>query len=284
VNVGCVSADVSAFPEPLTRRVLLAAGGLTLLSACTKGTAEVAAPLPISTTTVPTPRAASTTPRDPDGDITPPASPTNNPNVTSTEGAASYGSPQFYVHDGPKVIAITFDDGPDPVYTPQILRLLARYEIIATFNMIGRSVARQPAVVREVAAAGHLLSNHTYTHGDMQHRTATQVRREISRTSEVMHATTGTTPTHFRAPYGAWSSTVLNVCQEYQLRPLDWSVDPRDWSRPGTSHIISTIMAHTRTGSIILDHDGGGDRSQTVAALSIALPRLLDGGYRFTTP
>jgi peptidoglycan-N-acetylglucosamine deacetylase len=88
----------------------------------------------------------------------------------------------------------------------------------------------------------------------------------------------------FRAPYGAWSPAALQYCAIEGLTPLDWSVDPRDWSRPGVQKIVRTIMATTRTGSIILEHDGGGDRSQTVAALKIAIPRLLDQGYRFATP
>jgi peptidoglycan/xylan/chitin deacetylase (PgdA/CDA1 family) len=88
----------------------------------------------------------------------------------------------------------------------------------------------------------------------------------------------------FRAPYGAWSPTVLRYCEQLRVTPLDWSVDPRDWSRPGVAAIVDNIMDNTRTGSIILEHDGGGNRSETVAALKIVLPRLLDEGFRFRTP
>jgi peptidoglycan/xylan/chitin deacetylase (PgdA/CDA1 family) len=88
----------------------------------------------------------------------------------------------------------------------------------------------------------------------------------------------------FRAPYGAWSRTLLEYCASEKLTPLDWSVDPKDWTRPGVSKIVKTIMGTTKTGSIILEHDGGGDRSQTVAALQIVIPRLIDEGYRFTIP
>jgi len=91
-------------------------------------------------------------------------------------------------------------------------------------------------------------------------------------------------PTMFRAPYGAWSPAVLQPCAQTGMTPLAWSVDPRDWSRPGVPSIVGNIMRNTRTGSIILEHDGGGNRSQTVAALKIVLPRLLAEGYRFTTP
>jgi peptidoglycan/xylan/chitin deacetylase (PgdA/CDA1 family) len=88
----------------------------------------------------------------------------------------------------------------------------------------------------------------------------------------------------FRAPYGAWSPTVLQRCELTGMTPLAWSVDPRDWARPGVTAIIRDIMDHTRTGSIILEHDGGGNRSQTVAALRVVLPRLLDAGYHFRIP
>jgi peptidoglycan/xylan/chitin deacetylase (PgdA/CDA1 family) len=88
----------------------------------------------------------------------------------------------------------------------------------------------------------------------------------------------------FRAPYGAWSPTLLDYIASENLAPLDWSVDPKDWTRPGVSKIVKAIMGTTKTGSIILEHDGGGDRSETVAALKIAIPRLIDEGYMFTVP
>ena len=192
--------------------------------------------------------------------------------------------PVRYVHDGPKVIALTIDDGPSPVYTPQILALLEKYRVTASFSMIGESVTYCPGIARDVADAGHVIVNHTWDHAYLPRLTAAQTRAEISRASDVIHSTVGTRPAMFRAPYGAWSPAALEYCAIEGLTPLDWSVDPRDWSRPGVQEIVRTIMATTRTGSIILEHDGGGDRSQTVAALKIAIPRLLDQGYRFATP
>lgn len=138
--------------------------------------------------------------------------------------------------------------------------------------------------MREVAAHGHLLAKHTWTHADPTRATPTAVRDEITRTSEILDRVAGHRPVLFRAPYGAWSRRVLTECRVHNLRPLDWSVDPRDWSRPGTASIVRTILRTTRTGSIILEHDGGGDRSETVAVLRTVLPRLLDAGYHFVTP
>jgi peptidoglycan-N-acetylglucosamine deacetylase len=192
--------------------------------------------------------------------------------------------PVYYVDDGPKAIALTIDDGPSPVYTPQILRLLERYGITASFSMIGRNVAAYPGVAREVAAAGHAIVNHTWDHADLASLRPAAVRDEISRAADAIHGATGVRPGILRAPYGAWSPAVLEYCAETRMIPLDWSVDPRDWAMPGVASIVNNIMSNTRSGSIILEHDGGGNRSQTVAALRVVIPRLLRTGYRFRVP
>ena len=188
------------------------------------------------------------------------------------------------VHDGPKAIALTIDDGPSPVYTPQVLRLLARYRITATFSMIGIEAQAYPAVAGEVADAGHLIVNHTWTHLDLQWLPPALVTEQMTRAADAIHAATGRVPGLFRAPYGAWSPFVLAQCARTGLTPLGWSVDPRDWSRPGVPSIVTNIMRNTHAGSIILEHDGGGNRAQTVAALKIVIPRLLAAGYHFRTP
>jgi peptidoglycan/xylan/chitin deacetylase (PgdA/CDA1 family) len=150
--------------------------------------------------------------------------------------------------------------------------------------MIGLEVASYPGLVREVAAAGHKIANHTWSHPDLVPLAPVTVASQLDRATDAIHKVTGHEPALFRAPYGAWSPAVLEQCERTGMTPLDWSVDPRDWSRPGVSSIVANILRNTRTGSIILEHDGGGNRSQTVAALKIVLPRLLDAGYHFTTP
>jgi peptidoglycan-N-acetylglucosamine deacetylase len=191
--------------------------------------------------------------------------------------------PMYYVHGAGKAIALTIDDGPSPIYTPQILQLLERYKITASFSMIGRNVDYYPEVAREVKQAGHLIVNHTWDHSDLAPLSATRVADEIARATDAIHRATGETPRMFRAPYGAWSRAVLEYCGRNGLAALDWSVDPRDWAMPGTTEIVDNILDNTRPGSIILEHDGGGNRSETVAALGIVIPRLLDAGYHFTT-
>jgi peptidoglycan/xylan/chitin deacetylase (PgdA/CDA1 family) len=270
----------------LSRRALLSLGGLSLLTGCSSpAAAHTAGARPSGRAASAVPSAAvsagpsaSPVPGTGTGLGTTVASPTPG------ASASGDGEPVFYVHQGPHAIALTIDDGPDPRYTPQVLALLEQYDITATFCQLGQSVARFPGLVGEVSARGHLLANHTWTHADLTRATVPAIRDELTRTSEALEEVTGVEPTFFRAPYGAWSKQVLAECRRQGLTPLDWSVDPRDWSRPGVGHITDTILRTTRPGSIILEHDGGGDRSQTVAALRIVLPRLLDEGYSFVTP
>ena len=199
-------------------------------------------------------------------------------------GGTAPAEPVYYLDDGPLAIALTIDDGPSPIYTPQILRILEKYRVKASFSMVGQNVTYNPGIVRDVADAGHVIINHTWDHANLALMSASRMRTEIASATDAIHAAVGVSPRMFRAPYGAWSRATLEYCASEKLMPLDWSVDPRDWSRPGVREIVSNIMRNTQTGSIILEHDGGGDRSETVAALQIVIPRLLDEGYHFRTP
>jgi peptidoglycan/xylan/chitin deacetylase (PgdA/CDA1 family) len=253
----------------MPRRVLLVAGGLTLLAGCTAAIpAPIASAAPLEHAP---PRKRAPSRRR--------AHPRRRADHRVTDD-----HPMYYVDDGPKAIALTIDDGPSPIYTPQVLRLLEKYRVNAMFSMIGEEVDTYPGVAREVAAAGHVIANHTWSHPDLAIMAPIAVADQMNRATAAIHSETGRVPTLFRAPYGAWSPAVLSQCARSGMTPVDWSVDPRDWSLPGTASIVSNIMSNTRTGSIILEHDGGGDRSETVAALKIVLPRLLAVGYHFTIP
>ena len=282
----------------MARRLVLGAGGVTLLGACSPGETPLpgmaaggpsSTPLPSQRgrpgpTGAPFPSDETDTGDSHTGDTPPPDSTTTAPGQNSLDPPPAPGKPQFYVHEGDKAIALTIDDGPDPRYTPQVLALLAQYKISATFCMLGQSVKSHANLVQEVAAAGHAIANHTYTHSDLGKATIAAVRSEMTRANDALAVAGAKPPAFFRAPFGSWSPAVFQVCQELSLRPLDWSVDPRDWSRPGTDHIVDTVLGHTHTGSIILEHDGGGDRSQTVAALTRFLPELINRGYHFVQP
>jgi peptidoglycan/xylan/chitin deacetylase (PgdA/CDA1 family) len=278
--------------DNVTRRVLLTAGGLTLLGIYATDAARHTAPAVHIPDARPTPtgladaRTTAHRPAHRTRALGPHSAPAERPQLTVArhDGRGIDRMPLTSIDDGPKAIALTIDDGPSPVYTPQVLRLLARYRITATFSMIGIEAQAHPAVAREVAAAGHLIANHTWTHLDLQRLAPALVNEQMSRAADAIHAATGRVPDLFRAPYGAWSPFVLAQCARTGMTPLGWSVDPRDWSRPGVPSIVTNIMRNTHTGSIILEHDGGGDRSQTVAALKIVIPRLLAAGYHFRAP
>jgi peptidoglycan-N-acetylglucosamine deacetylase len=284
--------DVDGRGGRVTRRVVLAAlGGLLITgttavaAAANRGQSGAGGQDPAAGgTATPQPRHGGTAGQHGAGSMTGrrenggPAQPSGHPRP---QGGGTPAMPVYYIDDGPMTVALTIDDGPGPVYTPQILQVLAEHGVTATFSMVGQNVASYPAIAREVAAAGHAIANHTWSHPDLPTLPSATVRDEITRAAGAIHDATGQVPTLFRAPYGAWSPALLDYCASQGLTPLDWSVDPRDWARPGVTAIVRNILATTRTGSIILEHDGGGDRSQTVAALTIVLPRLLDEGFRF---
>jgi peptidoglycan-N-acetylglucosamine deacetylase len=284
----------------MTRRILLTAGGLTLLGACAPEITKPAASGPDPAHAVSAPRAGAhaaapggTAPgrRIPGRPAWQRGAPSTRARLTRADrspvGRRGRELPMYHISagpHGPKAIALTIDDGPDPVYTPQVLRLLDKYRVTGTFSMIGIEVRAHPGVAREVAAAGHLIANHTWSHLDLAWQPLPAVTDQINRATAEIHAVTGQPPAFFRAPYGAWSPAVLRQCARSGMTPLAWSVDPRDWSRPGVPSIVANIMGNTRPGSIILEHDGGGNRSQTVAALKQVLPRLQAAGYHFRTP
>jgi len=204
--------------------------------------------------------------------------------VPASPSRSTAGRPERHVACSGPEIALTLDDGPSPEWTPRMLTLLDGFGVKATFSVIGRQAVAHPGLVNEVVGAGHLVGNHTQTHPDLQRLTAGAVQREIGAASAAIERACGRRPVLFRAPGGSWSPTVLAICAQQGLRPLYWSVDPRDWSRPGTRKIAEVLLGRTRPGSIVLAHDGGGDRSQTYQALAIAIPRLLQAGYRFVQP
>ena len=200
----------------------------------------------------------------------PPATPTK-PSGTAT-GKGPYGS---MATTGSGAVALTFDDGPGP-YTSQILDLLERNHVKATFCVIGRQVHSYPNEIKRMIADGDTLCNHTWDHDEqLRTRTDAQILDELQKTNDAIHAIVpGAKIQYFRNPGGNFAPNTVAIGQSLGMKPLYWSVDPRDWSTPGTQSIISTVNAKTRAGSIVLSHDGGGDRSQTVAAYRTLLPGL----------
>ena len=201
----------------------------------------------------------------------------------------------------PKTVALTFDDGPDPVWTPRILKALKDAGVPATFFMIGQNVADHPDIVRRVYADGHEIGSHSFTHPNMAHVGPERVRLELAATQRAFEATLGRSVALFRPPYNADSEPrsygeimpVAVAAQEGYVTAGE-TIDPNDWElqrrlpdgrrvRLTPDEIVREVLARRENGQAVLLHDGGGDRSATVAALPELIRRLKALGYRFTT-
>jgi peptidoglycan/xylan/chitin deacetylase (PgdA/CDA1 family) len=203
----------------------------------------------------------------------------SRPIYTLAEYQAVLGGPAFPSHG----VALTLDDGPHPVWTPKMLKLLDKYHVPATFCLIGNQVRGHEGVARSVVAAGHNVANHTYSHlTDLPTLSSPEMNKEIGWAQDKIHTATGFTPRLFRSPGGNWSPELFAKTAQAGLVPIDWSDDPRDWSRPGVESIVSHLLA-AKPGQILLCHDGGGDRSQTYTALQTVIPALLVKGYTFVS-
>jgi peptidoglycan/xylan/chitin deacetylase (PgdA/CDA1 family) len=181
-----------------------------------------------------------------------------------------------------KYVYLTFDDGPSR-YTPQVLKILRAYGARATFFEVGQNVARNPALTRSVYRQGNSVQNHTWSHPDLRHVSWAVFRSQVQRTDRAIRAQTGYTPRCLRPPYGGTSKQVSRRAATLGKKLRVWTIDTRDWSRPGTSVIVRRALGNVHSGSVILMHDGGGNRSQTVAALPAILRTLKARGFGFTT-
>ena len=188
----------------------------------------------------------------------------------------------------PKRIALTFDDGPHPTWTPQVLRVLAKYGVQATFFLIGENVMNAPQLVREEVEAGHLVGNHTFSHPDLRAISKTRLWTELSAAQRQIEVASGRSTLLFRAPYDTDSEPKTAA----QLAPLEdvdrmgylfvgADVDSQDYDRPGVDAIVANVMNDlvSTGGHVVVFHDGGGDRSQTIAALDRLIPMLRAAGY-----
>jgi peptidoglycan/xylan/chitin deacetylase (PgdA/CDA1 family) len=176
---------------------------------------------------------------------------------------------------GQRNVALTFDDGPSP-YTPQVLALLERYDQQATFFVTGLGASAYPGALRRIVADGDAFGDHTVTHAQLLREDTAKRAWELSSTAQRVEDVTGVRPTLFRPPYGSSSSEINSQARQLGFLPVIWTIDTRDWARPGVSSIVRTALRGVGPGDIILMHDGGGDRSETVAALSVILPALRD--------
>lgn len=186
-----------------------------------------------------------------------------------------------------KVAAFTFDDGPDEIYTPQLLDILAQKELKATFFLLGKHVEKYPEIVKRIHSEGHEIGNHSFNHSLLLLHTKSYVKRQIESTSALIEKTVGLTPSYFRPPMGLFTPSMLDAVSESGMTAVVGEVYPRDPYRPGTDKIVERVLSRIKPGSIVILHDSGTfgkvDRSQTIAAVSILIDRLRDQGYRFLT-
>jgi len=182
-----------------------------------------------------------------------------------------------------KIVALTFDDGPHPTYTSEILDLLSKYNAKATFFIVGKNAEKSPQVVLRMYEQGHELANHTYTHP--LNASVSQILKEMKQTNETIYSITGFSPTLFRPVEGRYTDSLVNevVKKGFKVVMWSWHQDTRDWEDPGVNKIVKTVLKGTKPGDVILFHDGGGDRTQTVKALEEILPELQKKGYQFVT-
>ena len=180
-----------------------------------------------------------------------------------------------------KYVAVTFDDGPSPVYTPQVLDILKRHGARATFFVVGRSAAKHKSLLARAVAEGHEIANHTYTHIKMTASSRKTVASEIERTTAAIKAATGYEPTVMRPPYGAVNSGLVDMMyNDYGFYTVLWDVDTRDWQKPGVSKVVSRAVGQAEPGSIILLHD---IHASTLAAVEQIVVGLQQRGYKLVT-
>jgi len=199
------------------------------------------------------------------------------PRLTHAHGVVSVNQ----VQTNRASVALTFDDGPHPVHTPVLLDILARYNVKATFYVIGRSARRYPEILHRMVAEGHEVGNHTWTHPTLSRMGNGSFLREIDRTQEVVWRTVGALPVTMRPPYGAITNRQSHMLSDQRNIPtIMWSVDPEDWRRPGSTVVSARMVRGARPGSVILAHDIHGP---TIRAIPAAIEGIISRGLGFTT-
>ncbi|MGW3785786.1 polysaccharide deacetylase family protein [Micromonospora chokoriensis] len=219
-------------------------------------------------------------PSDGDPDSAPRPGGSTGPAEAGQDGSGrdAGGDKLFGAHEttGSPRLALTFDDGPDPRYTPQVLATLREFDVRATFCVVGENAQNHPDLIQAIVDEGHTLCNHSWHHDvGLGARSADAIRADLLRTNDAIRAAVPNAPiVWYRQPGGAWTYPVVSVARQLGMTPLHWSVDPSDWDLPGASRITATVVTQAAPGSVVLLHDAGGDRQGTVDALRRILPDL----------
>lgn len=181
-----------------------------------------------------------------------------------------------------KVIALTFDDGPWPNTTAKVLDILKKNRIKSTFFVVGQNVKNYPDLTKQIVADGHIIANHTWHHW-YHHMSAEAAAYEVANTGDIIYQTTGVRTSLFRPPGGIMNNGVAAYAKNNKYAVIMWSADSMDYSRPAVPRLMNNIFREAKPGGIVLMHDGGGDRSNTVKALPEIISRFRKQGYEFVT-
>lgn len=183
-----------------------------------------------------------------------------------------------------KAVAITFDDGPNPIYTPQILEIFSEVGGKATFFMIGEQMKKNPEIVNKVANLGHEIGNHTFSHARLSQLKTTECLAEIEGNEKLIEELTGHKPVVFRPPFLDYNDDTISILKRKSYSVIGaQNIEAQDWEQPGVEHIVTKSKTVVKNGSILIFHDGYGDRSQTIEAVRIVVAELLSQNYQFIT-
>lgn len=184
-----------------------------------------------------------------------------------------------------KIIALTFDDGPHPKFTPLVLKVLKKHKAHGTFFILGHHADRHPELVNQIVSNGNEVAVHSYNHFFLNRLSSSQVENQIDRTYKSLFRITGHQPALFRPPYGFYNKNMLSLAAKKNLKVVLWTptADPRDYDDPGAAKIAGRVLSEIKPGSIVLLHDHGGNRAQTVEAVDKIITTLKTEGYKFET-
>lgn len=197
--------------------------------------------------------------------------------------------PSIFILSGPpskRQVALTFDDGPDTVFTPQILDVLKRHNVKATFFVVGNRAEAHPELVKRMAREGHVIGNHSYNHPNLPKMSDENFHYQIQHTEDILHRLIGYYPKLVRPPYGAINESQILWLAGQNFKVINWNVDSLDWKGLKADQVSSNVLSHVHPGSIILQHCAGGhgeDLSGTIQALPRIIQKLRDDGVEFVT-
>jgi peptidoglycan/xylan/chitin deacetylase (PgdA/CDA1 family) len=199
-----------------------------------------------------------------------------------------YGRTFIGLEPASRLLALTFDDGPNDPYTLQIMEVLQRHSVKATFFLIGQYVQQKPEIARALVAAGHAIGSHTWSHPQLIFEQVHELRRQLVQTRQILLDATGADTKIFRPPFGGRRPATLRTVKAFGLQTVMWNVSSHDWSAKSAGEIVARVERKVRGGDVILLHDGshvrmGADRSRTVEATDRLVSRYLSEGFEFVT-